>query len=93
MTYEQLTLDDELEAIFDVPPKYRPHKVRGGGAYGITHDRDCPPCVAADQERANRRAAIKNPHRPGTKAHAKFERERYAGLNACDPRSETYWCM
>jgi len=49
--------------------------------------------VAEDNRRRAQRAALVNPHRPGTQVHAKFERERFAGLNACDPRTETYWSM
>lgn len=65
------------------------HRASGG----MLHDRDCPGCVAESDARVAARAAQVNPHRPGTKAHAKFEQERYQGLNAVDPRTETYWSM
>jgi hypothetical protein len=65
---------------------------KGGGEYGATHDQDCPACVEADAER-KAHADADNPHRPGTKAHAKYAQMRAAGRNACDPRSETYWSM
>lgn len=67
-----------------------PHVISRGGPM---HDWDCPACVAEDARRRAARAAMVNPHRPGTKVHAKFERERYQGLNAVDPRTETYWSM
>jgi hypothetical protein len=66
------------------------HQIAGNGPL---HAHDCPPCVAETNERRARHDAVPNPHRVGTKAHAKFERERYVGLNACDPRTETYWSM
>jgi hypothetical protein len=68
---------------------YADHKVTNGPV----HDWDCPPCVARSHEAEDQRAAVTNPHRAGTKVHARFERERYQGLRACDPRTETYWCM
>lgn len=72
---------DELEAEADKPEH------RGGGAYGITHDHDCPACLANEARFAER----KNPHRPGTKAAAKWEREQSWLAYATSPRSETYW--
>lgn len=60
---------------------------------GMIHDYDCPACVLEAAQREAARAALVNPHRPGTKAHDKFERERYQGMNAVDPRTETYWSM
>ena len=66
------------------------HKSQYGFAYGTTHDADCPACVEAfDARKAERR----NPHRPGTKVAAEWERMNNAGLAACDPRTETYWSM
>ena len=64
--------------------------ILGGGPM---HAGDCPACIESSERAVARRAAVPNPHRPGTKAYAKFEKERYAGLNAIDPRTETYWCM
>jgi hypothetical protein len=65
------------------------HKI----SYGPVHDWDCPPCVEAYHKAEDYRASIQNPHRPGTKVHERFEKERYQGLRACDPRSELYWTM
>jgi hypothetical protein len=67
------------------------HKSANGFAYGTTHDSDCPACVAQDATRRERHG--RNPHRPGTKAAARWERDEAAARWACDPRSETYWCM
>lgn len=65
---------------------------KGGGAYGATHDRDCPACVA---EAAASKAAhqASNPHRPGTKVWAARERMDRSAEWACDLRGETYWSM
>lgn len=56
--------------------------------YGMIHDADCPGCVARDESWT---AGHKNPHRPGTKAHAKWERMNSQVRWATDMRSETYW--
>ena len=63
------------------------HKTRVG--YG-PHDWDCEPCREQD---AIRRGERQNPHRAGTKVAAEWERMNNAGLQACDPRTETYWSM
>jgi len=63
------------------------HVLRAGGP---VHAFDCPACVTAANDRA---ARDRNPHRPGTKAAARWERLNNAGLAACDPRTETYWSM
>jgi len=69
-------------------PVPRVHK--GGGAYGVTHDWNCPACVLENADR-KLRDEMANPHRIGTKAHEKFDRERAASRWALDPRGETYW--
>lgn len=65
------------------------HKTSGG--YG-PHAWDCAPCKeAADERRA--RDERENPHRPGTKAHAKWDAMASSSRMGCDPRTETYWSM
>lgn len=96
---------DELAHRFKIPADYVRAAISGaplppvhtiGGkyvgavAYGTVHDPNCPACAAAAAERTAHRV---NPHRPGTKAHAKWEREQSFVQLACDPRSETYWSM
>lgn len=63
---------------------------KGGGAYGQTHAADCPACV---KDHADRLARMGNPHRVGTKAHARREAENASAARACDLRSELYWTM
>lgn len=65
---------------------------KGAGGYGQTHAWDCPACVEAANERRARDVA-ENPHRPGTKAHARRASEDSAASLGCDPRTETYWSM
>ena len=65
-----------------------PHKTLGPGY--LTHAWDCDVCVALSEYRAVRDEE-QNPHRPGTKAHAKYDRERSAARWALDMRGETYW--
>lgn len=64
------------------------HKTRVPG--GTVHAQDCEPCAEAQKARADGR---QNPHRPGTKVAAEWDRMNRAGLMACDPRTETYWSM
>lgn len=64
------------------------HKTSATG-YG-PHAWDCEPCVA---EYEARKASRQNPHRPGTKVAAEWDRMNASGLVACDPRTETYWSM
>lgn len=70
------------------------HKINGvlgaKGAYGVTHDWDCPACVEAHRERMARHV---NPHRPGTKAHDEWVRMNNRAAMGSDPRTETYWSM
>lgn len=68
------------------PPK---HKSSGG--YG-PHDWDCPACKAESERRAEYRKN-NNPHRPGTKAAAKWASDRSRVDWAMDMRGETYWSM
>lgn len=71
------------------------HTVLGGkparefGAYGTTHDIDCKACLKDDADRQDRIG--KNPHRPGTKAAARWDSEQSRVMWATSPRSETYW--
>lgn len=61
------------------------------GGYG-PHAWTCPACIADHAERLARFAET-NPHRVGTKAHAKREREDQQVAFATDMRSEAYWSM
>lgn len=65
------------------------HKTRGG--YG-PHDWDCPACKVESERRSEYRKN-NNPHRPGTKAAAKWDRDRASVDWAMDMRGETYWSM
>ena len=73
--------------------QHKIHGVLGGtGEYGVTHDWDCPACVIRADENLMRRQKD-NPHRPGSQAFLRWEREQAAADWACDPRGERYWCM
>lgn len=77
------------EARREPEPEPEPQHNNGGG-YG-PHPWDCPACVlAAKRRKENRRP---NPHRPGTKVAARWEREQNALDWAMDLRGETYWSM
>jgi hypothetical protein len=56
----------------------------------VTHDSDCPACVEAHRERMERHV---NPHRPGTKVAAEWDRMNRQAAMGSDPRTETYWSM
>jgi len=66
-------------------------KHKSSGGYG-PHDWDCPACKAESERRSEYRKN-NNPHRPGTKAAAKWDRDRASVDWAMDMRGETYWCM
>jgi hypothetical protein len=56
------------------------------------HPMDCPACAEAAERRYEWRLA-NNPHRPGTKAHATWDKQRGFLDWALDLRGETYWSM
>lgn len=80
---------DHYSAIGSEWPNVPQHKSSGG--YG-PHDWDCPACKAESERRAEYRKS-NNPHRPGTKAAAKWDRDRSSVDWAMDMRGETYWSM
>lgn len=62
------------------------------GGYG-PHPGNCPACVEKYEAEVARRAQLVNPHRPGTKVHAQWERENRRPSWYMDLRSEAYWSM
>lgn len=66
-----------------------PHQSSGG--YG-PHDWSCPACIAESMRRTEYRLN-NNPHRPGTKVAARWDRDRSSVDWAMDMRGETYWSM
>jgi hypothetical protein len=67
-------------------------KHNNGGGYG-PHPGNCPACIAKHEAEKAERAKWVNPHRPGTKVHAQWERENRNPPWYLDLRSERYWSM
>ena len=71
----------EERANFHIVPAY---------GQGPMHPYDCPACVKLAADRKAYRAT-RNPHRPGTKAADRWDRDRAFLDWAGDLRGETYW--
>ena len=57
------------------------------------HPSKCPGCVYKYEQEKAERATWINPHRPGTKVHAAWEKDNRLPSYYMDLRSEAYWSM
>ena len=90
-TFDAVPGEDEpsppLCGIGPAPDSRTTHVIAGNGPM---HTWTCPPCMREATARSFYRATH-NPHRPGTKVAAAWDRDRARVDWAMDMRGETYW--